>query len=319
MWHFLSGARMTRVFSITTLALLALTTLPPRSDAGPAHEPYGSSGADTLTTKVVSDIPAAGKSAAVTIRLTAPNGQPVTLEDLIVAHTQKIHLLIVEETLTDYHHEHPVPTGTPGEYRFDFAPRYGGIYHLWADLVPTSTGKQQYSQTLMQIEGPSPTPVRTINSTADAGDLRFEISRENNDPFHAKSATLIKAKVTTKDGRDFTALEPVMGAFAHMVAFPTALNSIAHIHPLGKEPEQPSERGGPDLSFYFVPEKEGYYKMFLQVQVDGRNRFAAFGVQGRASPPRLHRTRRIHVSDAPGSPQPGPANCPKCGMPLMKK
>ncbi len=310
---------MTRLFPFIVLAALALMGLPTRVDGGPAHEPYGSSGADTLTTKVVSDVPTAGKSAPVTIRLTSPSGQPVTLDDLIVAHTQKIHLLIVEETLTDYHHEHPVPTGTPGEYRFDFAPRYGGIYHLWADLVPISTGKQQYSQTLMQIDGPPATPVQTINSTADAGDLRFEISLENNTPFHARSATLIKAKVTTKDGRDFTNLEPVMGAFAHMVAFPTALNSIAHIHPLGKEPEQPSERGGPDLSFYFVPEKEGFYKMFLQIQVGGRNRFAAFGVN--VEPP-------LPGSDGPGEytcpmhpevSQPGPTKCPKCGMDLVKK
>ncbi len=311
---------MTRFFSVPLLVASALAAFPCRVEAGPAHEPYGSSGADTLTTKVVSEVPAAGKSAPVTIRLTAPNGQPVTLDDLSVAHTQKIHLLIVEETLTDYHHEHPVPTGTPGEYRFDFAPRYGGIYHLWADLVPISTGKQQYSQTLMQIEGPPATPVRTINSIADAGDLRFEISRENDAPFHARSATLIKAKVITKDGRDFTNLEPVMGAFAHMVAFPTALNSIAHIHPLGLEPTEPSERGGPDLSFYFVPEKEGFYKMFLQVQVGGRNRFAAFGVNVGPPLPTAPKVAGEYVCPMhPEVTQPGPANCPKCGMALVPK
>ncbi len=283
------------------------------------HEPYGSSGADTLALEVVNALPAAGKTASITIRLTSPDGKAVTLDDLLMAHTQKIHLLIVEETLTDYHHEHPVPTGTPGEYRFDFAPKYGGTYHLWADVVPISTGKQQYTQTIMRIAGTPAARSETLNTVAEVGDLRFEISRENNQPFHAKSATLLKAKVTTKDGQAFTQLEPVMGAFAHMVAFPTALNSIAHIHPLGAEPADAAERGGPDLGFYFVPEKEGFYKMFLQVQVGGQNRFAAFGIKvepalpGSTGPGEY--TCPMHADVI----QPGPTTCPKCGMDLVKK
>ncbi len=287
--------------------------------AGPLHEPYGSSGADTLTTEIVSPLPAAGASSSIILRLTDPQGQPVTLENLIVAHTQKIHLLIVEETLTDYHHEHPVPTGTPGEYRFDFKPRFGGIYHLWADVVPTSTGKQQYSEALMKITGTPATLEEKTNTAATVDDLHFQLTLENDKPLHAKSASLLRAKVTTKDGADFAQLEPVMGAYAHMVAFPTGLTSIAHIHPLGAEPTQSTERGGPELSFYFVPEKAGYYKVFLQVQVDGTNRFAPFGVNVEPPLPGSTGPGEYTCPMHPEVLQPGPARCPKCGMDLVKK
>ncbi|MEO5722015.1 MAG: hypothetical protein ABIR71_11155 [Chthoniobacterales bacterium] len=110
--------------------------------ARPIHEPYGTSGADTIVTEVISPLPAAGKSAPLIIRLTAPDGQPVTLEGLIVAHTQKIHLLIVDETLTDYHHEHPTPTNKPG------------------DTVSTSTRNSAGSTT----SGPTSCPPSPANS-----------------------------------------------------------------------------------------------------------------------------------------------------------
>ena len=63
----------------------------------------------------------------------------MTLGDLIEVHTQKIHLLINDASLTDYHHEHPKPTDMPGEYAFAFTPSNPGPYRIWADVVPAST------------------------------------------------------------------------------------------------------------------------------------------------------------------------------------
>ncbi|MEO5722016.1 MAG: heavy metal-binding domain-containing protein [Chthoniobacterales bacterium] len=186
--------------------------------------------------------------------------------------------------------------------------------------MPTFTGKQQYSQTLMQIAGPPATRAETTNNTAEVDDLRFDLTLENDEPLRVGVALLLRGKVTTKDGRVFTQLEPVMGAFAHMVAFPTSLDSIAHIHPLGKEPEQASERGGPFLSFAFAPEKAGYYKVFLQTQVGGRNRFAAFGMKVEPALPGAAKASGEHVCPMhPEVKQEGPGVCPKCGMALMKK
>ena len=285
------------------------------------HEPYGSSGADTLTLKVISPLPPAGTAAPLLLRLTAPDGRPVTPADLIVAHTEKLHLLIVDETLTDYHHEHPKPTETPGEYRFDFKPRFGGVYHVWADVVPTSTGKQQYCSTKMQIAGDRATREQTVNRTAEVNDLRFDLDYDaEKEPLRVGSATFLHARVSQKDGSAFTQLEPVMGAFAHMVAFPTTLDSIAHVHPLGEEPTQPSQRGGPLLDFAFVPEKAGYYKIFLQTQIGGSNRFAAFGIEVAEALPVQKGAPTVFVCPMhPEVRQAVPGSCPSCGMALINK
>ncbi|MBX9703184.1 MAG: hypothetical protein K2X39_03430, partial [Silvanigrellaceae bacterium] len=55
--------------------------------------------------------------------------------------------------------------------------------------------------------------------------------------------------------------------------------SIVHIHPMGTEPSNPTERGGPDLQFHLQPEKPGFIKLFVQVKVKGKEIFAPFEVQ----------------------------------------
>ncbi|HEM7301159.1 TPA: hypothetical protein U2L99_003337, partial [Legionella pneumophila] len=73
------------------------------------------------------------------------NNKPITLNDLIEAHTQKIHLLIIDDSLLDYSHVHPVETTIPGIYQFEWQPTLkSASYRAWADLIPTNTKTQEY-------------------------------------------------------------------------------------------------------------------------------------------------------------------------------
>ena len=267
---------------------------------------------------------AAGKTVATVIRLTGADGKPLSLDQLEVAHTEKIHLLVIDQSLTDYHHLHPVAGDKPGEYRFDFAPRFGGTYHIWADLVPKATGKQEYSKTTVKVEGPPGPPNNSVSTTAEVDGYRFDLTTEKGAPLQAGKATLVKVKVTGPDGRDFSKLEPVMGAFAHMVAFPTDLGSVTHVHPMGAEPKTSAERGGPDLSFHVEPEKPGFQKFFLQTQIGGKEKFAAFGLNvepaGSATTNSASSAETDHTCPMhPEVKQKGPGKCPKCGMALVAK
>jgi hypothetical protein len=256
------------------------------------------------------------------IRLTDRDGKPLTLDRLEVAHTEKIHLLAIDESVTDYHHLHPVAGDKPGEYRFDFAPRFGGTYHIWADLVPKATGKQEYSKATVKIEGPPPRPDDAGQNTATVDGYRFDLSMENNAPPRAGKATVVKIKVTGPDGREFRNLEPVMGAFAHMVAFPSDLAAVTHVHPMGPEPRTDSDRGGPELSFHIEPNMPGTQKLFLQTRIGGNDKFAAFVLP--VEPAALTKapaqatttyTCPMHpevVTDKAGK-------CAKCGMSLVAK
>ncbi len=254
----------------------------------PGHEHEGmdmdmamphAANAPTIKTEILTaEPPAPGKGVAAIARLTRPDGKPLTFSDLSLAHTKRIHLLVIDESLTDYHHEHPEETKTPGEFAFTFQPKHGGRYTVWADIVPTATGNQEYSRAEITVPGQPAPKQTTLNATTTVDGYRFDLSTENHETFQAGKATLVKVLVSDPDGKPVTVLEPVMGAFAHGVGFPADLSGVTHVHPMGQEPEKDSERGGPELSFHLLPEKAGFMKFYVQVQLGGKDVYAGFGL-----------------------------------------
>ncbi|HSH37362.1 MAG TPA: heavy metal-binding domain-containing protein [Chthoniobacterales bacterium] len=297
------------------LAFLSLNTHAQHAHDDHSHGEHGHGSQATIKTEVLpNENHAAGKTASTVIRLAGPNGQPVTLNDLEEAHTEKLHLLIVDDSLTDYHHEHPVPADRPGEYRFEFKPKHGGTYHVWADVLPTATGKQEYSKTTLKVAGTPGKAQKTTNTVAELDGYRFEWATEDNKPLRVGGSALVKVRVNGSDGQPFKQLEPVMGAYAHMVAFPTDLKSVTHVHPTGPEPTTNTERGGSDLSFHVVPEQAGFQKFYLQTQIGGRDKFVAFGVDVVAGSANAANADAMYTCPMhPEVRQKGPGKCPKCG------
>lgn len=84
--------------------------------------------------------------------------------------------------------------------------------------------------------------------------------------------------ITDSNNKPVTNLAPVMGAFAHIVAFHDDVNTIEHVHPMGAEPTKNTDRGGPELKFHINPEKKGFIKIFVQVNIEGKEIFVPFGV-----------------------------------------
>lgn len=218
-----------------------------------------------------------GEPATLTINLATKDGKPVTHADLTVAHTEKVHLLIVDPSLSDYHHEHPKVGATPGTYTFTITPKKAGEYKLFADLLPTATDKQEYAAATFTVDGVPSTIEKTVNKIATVDGYTFDLKFEE-EKFSAGHPHMAWVTVTGPDGKPFDKLEPVMGAFAHVVGFSEDRNEIAHIHPMGKEPETADERGGPKLEFHTDFKTGGYKKLFVQVQIGGKQVFAPFGV-----------------------------------------
>ncbi len=233
----------------------------------------------TITASVKAANPpwVAGQAATALLTLTDASGKPVAFADLELAHTKKIHLLLIDPSLTDYHHEHPVATDKPGEYSFNFKPLHGGTYTVFADLHPVASGMQEYDKTEIMVEGDKASLDETSGTVATVDGYRFELSTEAGAVLRVGEATLAKVKVTKPDGQPANVLEPLMGAFAHGVGFPSDLSGVVHVHPMGTEPDNAADRGGPELMFHIVPQQAGYMKFFVQVQIDGRDRFAGFG------------------------------------------
>lgn len=276
-------------FSLTAVAIAAITLAPgsvgaEESPAGQASSANVGHSAGDQASIVSSVAPKAGselkKGAPVEMVLTLKQkngGQPVSYEDLIEIHTERIHLLIADPSLEDYQHVHPVKTDKPGEFDFTFAPAKSGKYLFYSDLLPEKTNAQEYSVAELEVPGAADPVVRRDNREFTVNGYKFLLAFDDAKLVQGKSnrATL---KVVGPDDKPFAQLEPVMGAYAHMVGFSEDRKHVLHVHPQGKEPETADERGGPELSFYVNLPQPGYLVLYSQVQIDGKDVFAPFGL-----------------------------------------
>ncbi|MEO5960510.1 MAG: hypothetical protein ABIR80_15465, partial [Opitutaceae bacterium] len=97
--------------------------------------------------------PVAEQEVRAMVTLRTANGKAIAPEDLLVAHTRKLHLLIVDPTLSDYKHVHPEPGKERGEWSFAFTPRLGGAYRVFADFSPAATGRGLYASVDLEVGG----------------------------------------------------------------------------------------------------------------------------------------------------------------------
>jgi len=232
-------------------------------------------------TAVASGPVEAGRPLTVTVLLAKGDKAPLLHSDLLVMHTQPIHLLIEEPGLGDYHHEHPVPTETPGVYEFTFTPRKTAPYRIWADIVPEATGVQELpSADLPSVGKAGPVADTATRFTSEAGGYQFTLTLAggNDAPPKAGQARAMTIKVADAAGKPTTQLEPVMNAFAHLVGFYGDFQTVVHLHPTGGDVLDEKLRGGPSLGFLFFPPKAGFIRLYCQVNIGGKMLFAPFNV-----------------------------------------
>lgn len=220
-----------------------------------------------------------GDKKLVQIKLTKiKDDQPITLNDLKEAHTKKVHLLIIDDSLTDYHHIHPEATKEPGVYQFEWQPKVKGNYKLWADLVPVDTNEQQYVSFYLIRDDKAKAIIdkkTSMQSTMEG--YTFKLSFDK-DKLAAGNAAMAKITVTDAKGEPVKTLEPVMAAYAHIVGFSEDLKSVVHIHPMGAEPTKDTDRGGPELDFHLETSSPGFVKLFAQVKLNDKELFVPFGL-----------------------------------------
>ncbi len=284
-----------------TCAKCAMTLVPRRI---PYSFIYMKPGEPTIRMTAETDGPmVSGRKTEVKVRLTRPgNGSPQTPplpswmcgggvgpigpKELMVMHTQPVHLLIEEPGLADYHHEHPVPTSTPGEYVFSFTPRKTSPYRVWADIVPVATGIQELPFADLPSGGKADAiddKTDSFTSTVDGFTFVLTLPNGATSPV-ANQKCRLGIVVSDSEGKPVRRLEPVMNAFAHLVGFYDDFQTVIHIHPTDGDILQQDVRGGPALAFQFFPPKPGFVRLYCQVKVDGRMLFAPFSVNVQAQP-----------------------------------
>jgi len=230
-----------------------------------------------VTMTLRSDVPAANGSAVrLTLALTTSTGKPVGPADVLVQHTRKLHLLVVDPTLNDYQHLHPEPGETYGEWTVTFTPHLAGVYRVFADFVPVPTGRSLYASSDLPVAGTTLSSIPRFSWDAVAENYQFKLTADA--PVRAGVGADLTFDVARQDG-GAVPLELVMDAYAHLVAFDQSRSGFAHLHPLASNTAEPialPDASKPRLNFRITIPTAGVYVIWAQIKISGRELFAPF-------------------------------------------
>ena len=167
-------------------------------------------GQPTLSVKASSPRLVTNQPVQVDLRLRDATGDGVGSLQLIETHTRRLHAMVIDSSLEDYHHEHPITSGRPGDFTFLFTPRKTGDYLLWLDVTPLATARNETPEAVILGAIPSlasPTRVTQMESSTDGWRFQLRLDRKK---VTAGQPVQARLRVTDGQGRACFGLEPVM-------------------------------------------------------------------------------------------------------------
>ena len=255
--------------------------------SGPMHEDQMHHHAEGPEPVVTLDInPAsiiAGTPAAITVKIKTPDGAP--LKGLTIIHERILHAVIISKDLDFFAHIHPEDTGhvtsemiTNASFPLLFTFPRPGDYLLGLDFAGD---EDAYSRTL---------PIH-VAKAPEMGSPRIDSSKQK--IFNGYRVTLsatpggIKSGEDTtlryiveKNGKPVTDLGPYLGAAMHLAVVSEDLKVFIHAHGTvpGSSHEHhdhmhappPPEKFGPAIEADIAFPSKGVYKIFSQVQHQGK-------------------------------------------------
>ncbi|MEZ5691766.1 MAG: hypothetical protein R3D71_08905 [Rickettsiales bacterium] len=212
-----------------------------------------------------------GKETELSFQLKDSNGRVLTGNDLKESFTEKLHVLIIDKSMKDFHHIHPVYDENTGLFTASFTPKSRNSYDVWADYTLIGSGQNIIAKNSI------PSSVRYDVSpniqhmlTAEKGDIEIEL--DANPPLSAGEDTTLKVSVKSKSGKAIK-LDEILGAKAHLVGFNRNGESLVHSHPI----DSYEASGATNLRFHVKPDMGGATKFFLQMKIDGKETVIPFG------------------------------------------
>ncbi len=222
--------------------------------------------------------PAKDATVNFTLTLRTASGKPIGPADLLVAHTRKLHLLVVDPTLSDYQHVHPEPGRRDGQWKFSVTPNRAGVYRVFADFTPAATQRGLYASADFSVPGSVATVTQQVNTTWQERGYTFTLDLPPE--LHAGRTADLRFRIESQGTvKQPVPLRPVMGVFAHLVAFDDARSGFAHLHPKEIDLSQPPDALRPELNFKVTIPRAGRYVVWAQVNLDGRELFVPFWIE----------------------------------------
>jgi hypothetical protein len=210
-----------------------------------------------------------GEECRIEFKIIDANGTPLTPDELTETYTRKLHVMMVDNSLSDYHHIHPEFNKDSNSFSCSFIPKMQGEYNMWSDftLQKDSSNPILRNKIEANLDYNIPAVIQHTNS-ASADGINIEITPSP--PLASGKNSNLQFNVT-KAGIPVK-FEPIMGAYAHLVGFSKDGENFIHCHPLNIE-----NNSSGILQFHVEPRNEGFTKFFLQVKTNGREIMVPFG------------------------------------------
>jgi P-type Cu+ transporter len=239
--------------------------------------------------------PSPGQSSLLIFRLTsAQTGKPLTAEELKLAHTKLMHLVIVNENFSFYRHLHPENT-SEGLYTFTVNFPSGGLYRIYNEIELKSGEKILYRHDLAIVGQNATVNNNPAQLVKQFGDLKATLSL----PGEIKAGQTAKLDFRfEQNGQPFAGLEPYLAEPSHMIVISENGSIFKHLHghthdgktaPMSqttggssmggmneanpaKEADHadPNARYGPVITYDLQFVQPGEYKIWAEFQYQGK-------------------------------------------------
>ncbi len=219
-------------------------------------------------------MPEKGQPCQMSFRLRDPqSGLILTPDTLDTTFTKKFHLMLVDQTLSEYHHLHPDYDSKTGLFNCVFTPSTSQPFTAWCDFTPKATGKPIRALENLPATRSICLPAR-ISTASDVSTAGITAHVTSDTPLTMGKDSILRVELRDAAGQPISNLGPVMGAYAHLAGFSADKQHFIHTHPI--TPLGAPIRNG-TLEFHISPEHAGLSKFFLQINHEGHEVFIPFG------------------------------------------
>ncbi|OMF32242.1 hypothetical protein BK133_14555 [Paenibacillus sp. FSL H8-0548] len=214
--------------------------------------------------------PKAGEETRIELFLYQPSGKPIEKYD--INHEKLMHLIVVNEDMTEFSHIHPEYKGK-GKFEIVTSFAKSGSYKLFADIIPSGYSQMTITSQLKvsgakQAEQPLEKDAALLRTVDDV------VASLSLTSF--QSGQTVDLTFTLKDEKTqqpITDLQPYLGAIGHVVILSEDLNSYLHVHPKN------INESGPTAEFSTEFPAPGLYKIWGQFQREGKTFIVPFTIE----------------------------------------
>jgi hypothetical protein len=228
-----------------------------------------------------------GHPTTVAFAIQQPDGKPLTSYRTGPGPHTGVHLIVVDANLRAMIHRHP-PIAADGRISEPITFPRPGRYRVVVDAYPSGRAAAQPGlqlfKTVTVAGNAAPWPLPPFRADQTAGGLHFAI--QGTPQLKSLTAATMNVSITARDGHP-VAFQPLYGAIAHAIFFRAGSLDYFHTHicspgdssctgTVGSTQASAAMLAQGQLRVGVLLPESGTWRLFLQVQVDGKPKTAAF-------------------------------------------